>query len=361
MHLEQLRPLLERNGPFVSVYADVSRTSEAGRQQVDARSTSVRHELEHLGVSSDLREELVARLAEVTHLHGDVRRSLVAADEEIVFDDTLMGGSRWPEGVELGPLPSVSGWATQLDGQFPFLLVVADREGADIDVHVALSRPSADHKEVHGSTLHIRKVPEGDWAQKEFQQRSENVWAANARLVAERVRTAHAHYRPRLVVLAGDVRARTDLTKALDGLPVPVEQVESGGRGAGASEQALWDDVRRILARYEADAERDIAERLERGTATGSGVARGIEDVLDALVGGEVDTVVADLDAAHQMSVRPADHPGLALPPSALEADELPADQVLLAAGAATGAQLSVLPRELSHGAGVAALLRWDE
>lgn len=361
MHLDPIRPLLEHDGPFVSVSADVSRDTEDARQQADARVTTLRHELERRGVSESLRDELAARLAEVPHLPGEVRRSIVAADDEVIFDDAVMGGTRWPQGVEVGPLPQLSGWATQVDGEFAFLLVVADRAGADMDVHVAMNRPAAEHKEVHGSTLHINKVPEGDWAQKQFQRRSENLWAANAKLVAERVRSAESRYRPSLVVLAGDVRARTDLADALAGLPVPVEQIESGGRGAGASDQSMWDDVRRLVARYEADAEQDIAERLERGTATGSGAVRGLEGVLDALVRGEVDTLVADLDAAHEMSVRPDHHPGLALPASAVDADELPADQVLLAAGAATGAQLSVLPRELSHGAGVAALLRWDE
>ena len=41
--------------------------------------------------------------------------------------------------------------------------------------------------------------------------------------------------------------------------------------------------------------------------------------------------------------------------------EELPADMVLVAAGAATDTELSLLPAEQTKGAGVAALLRWDD
>jgi hypothetical protein len=94
----------------------------------------------------------------------------------------------------------------------------------------------------------------------------------------------------------------------------------------------------------------------QQGTA-----ARGLGEVLDALVRGQVDRLVLDLEAAHEMTVNPKEHPGLALPEPAASTEQLPADQVLVAAGAATDAQLSLLPRAQTKGAGVAALLRWEE
>jgi hypothetical protein len=102
-----------------------------------------------------------------------------------------------------------------------------------------------------------------------------------------------------------------------------------------------------------------VVETLDRGRATGKGVVTGLDAVLDALVRAEVDRLVLDLQAMHDLTVRPADHPGLALPGSAATAGELPADQVLVAAAAATGAEVVVLPRELAHGGGVSATLRF--
>jgi hypothetical protein len=91
-------------------------------------------------------------------------------------------------------------------------------------------------------------------------------------------------------------------------------------------------------------------------------VGRASEDAaqhLQALAQARVDRLVLDLDALHEREVRPADHPGLALPAGVDASKSLPADRVLVAAAALSGAELSVLPAELSRGGGVAALLRW--
>lgn len=361
MKLASIQDLYAHSGPFVTVHVDVSRNTEDAPQQREARWTSVRHALEHAGVDQGLIARIGERLQEPTDVPGEARRTIVAADDKIVFDDVRAGHTIWPETTSCGPLPDLSGWLHQVDGQIPFVLVTADREGADIDFYRATSKPDAQHQEVHGDTLHITKVPQGDWAQKQFQRRSENVWQKNAREVADAVRTACAEHRPRVVVLAGDERARADIVESLDGLNCEVEQVNAGGRAAGSSTDALWGEVREVLARAEAYDEQQVSERLMEKTGQGTGAARGLGDVLDALVQGKAERLVLDLRAAHEMTVNPADHPGLALPASAGNESELPADQVLVAVGAATGAELSVLPAEQTKGAGVAALLRWDD
>jgi len=361
MKLGSIQDLYAHSGPFVTVHMDVSRDTEDAAQQIDARWTNTSRELEQAGVEQALVDRIGERLREQTDMPGEVRRTIVAADGDIIFDDVRAGHSIWPETTTVGPLPDLAGWLHQVDGQMPFLLVKADREGADIDFFRATSKPDPEHQEVHGDTLHLQKVPQGDWAQKQFQRRSENVWAKNAREVADTVRTLCAEHRPRLVILAGDERARTDIVGSLEDVPCEVEQVSSGGRAAGASEEALWDEVREVLARVEAYDEQQISDRLMEKTGQGSGAARGLHDVLDALVQGKAERLVIDLQAAHDMTVDPSDHPGLSLPSSAAGESRLPADQVLVAAGAATDADLSVLPAEQTKGAGVAALLRWDD
>lgn len=359
MNLATIQDLFHHAGPFVSVHADVSRNTEDAAQQMDARWTTMRHDLEKAGVAAALADQIGDRLRERIDTPGEARRTIIAAEGGIVFDDLRTGHSIWPESTSIGELPDLAGWLHQLDGQVPFLLVTADREGADIDFYRATSKPHAEHEEVHGDTLHLQKVPQGDWAQKQFQRRSDNVWAKNAHEVADTVRAVCARHRPRVVVVAGDERARTDIVGALEGISCDVEQVTAGGRAAGASAEALWDDVREVLARLEADDEEQISGRLLEKSGRGSGAARGLGDVLDALVQGKVERLILDLQAAREMSVNPAEHPGLSLPSTAH--GELPADQVLVAAGAATDAQLSLLPTGQTKGAGVAALLRWDE
>lgn len=360
MNLETVQHVFAQDGPFTSVHLDVSQDTEDALQQRESRWTTTRHRLEHEHLDTGLIDQIGDRVLERTDLPGEARRTVVASGDRIVFDDVRTGHSIWPEVVDHGVLPDLSGWLHQMDGRIPFLLVTADREGAALDLYQASTGPADEHEEVHGETLHIQKVPQGDWAQKQFQQRSENVWRENAREVADAVRSLVSQHRPRVVVVAGDERARSEVAHALGGLSCPVEQVASGGRAAGASQAALWDDVRRVLARIEADDEQQVTERLDRTHRQGAGAALGLEEVLDALVEGKVDRLVLDLEAARELTVRPADHPGLPLPARAARETELPADRVLVAAGAATDATLTLLPRELVKGGGVAALLRWD-
>lgn len=368
MRLQQIRNVLAHPGPYVTLHLDASRATEDARQQQASRWTTTRHELEHHGVSPALIEELGERLAEPTRLPGEVRRTIVASPDEVLLDDARSGGSTWPETVTVGPLPDLAGWLSMVDGQFPFALVRTDRVGADIEMYVAPTRPVAERTTVSGDTFDITKLPEGDWAQDRYQRRAENTWAANARLVADQLRALDARYRPRLVVLCGDVRACAELTSVLGDVPgATVVTVTSGGRAAGTSDDALWEDVGRLLDEQRARDTDDLLQQLARGTAVGEGVITGPDRVADAMVKGEVDRLVLDLEDAHSATVTAADHAGLALPEPVLAAGPLPADQVLVAAAALTDAELAVLPheaplpQEFALAQGVAATLRWDD
>lgn len=206
-----------------------------------------------------------------------------------------------------------------------------------------------------------RRSPRCDWAQKQFQQTAENGWRDNARDVADAAHSVVARHRPRVVFLAGEERARSEVANQLTGLACPVEQVSAGGRAAGASQDALWQEIRELLARIEAEDQRQVMERLDRTHRQGSGAALGLDEVLDALVQGQVERLVIDLEATRELTLRPDKHPGLPMPTSLAADAELPADRVLVAAGAATDCDLTLLPRDLVKGGGVAALLRWDD
>ena len=359
MNSTRLQQMYAHAAPFVTVHAEVGRPTEDARQQLDARWTSIRHQLEHEGVDADLIEDIGARLAEPPDVHGEARRTIVAADGTVLFDDLQAGHAVAPEAVDVGPLPDLGGWLARADRQHPFVLVIADREGADIGFHPGLASPEHEEVSVEGEDFYITKVAEGDWAQKQFQQTAENAWARNAADVADEVRSGLRSHPADVVLLAGDERARHLVEEALEGVRTPVVQVEAGGRAAGASQSALWEEVRRVLADIEAHADREVIDRLEQATGQGTGAALGLDDVVDAFVQGQVERLVLDLDTARELTVDPADHPGLSLPEGAT--GRLPADRALVAAAALTGAEVSVLPADETKGGGVAALLRWDD
>lgn len=366
MDLSRIRPVVEDDGPFWTLHVEVGRAAQDAGQQLDARWTRIRHALERGDVQPALVKNVGERLHEVTHAPGEARRTLVLSPRGVLFDEVQAGHNPRPETVDHGALPDLGGWLTHADQALPFVLAVVDREGAEVDTYRAISRPPAEHESVEGETHHITKVPEGDWAQKQFQQTAENTWHHNAKLVADAVRSQIAAHRPRAVLVAGDVRARSDVAGLLsgggpEGHTPEVVEMTSGGRAAGASRDALWAEVRSVLDRLRATGDVELAARLEEALGRGEGAVHGVPEVADALAAARVDRLVLDLDAAAGRRVRPADHPGLALPRAAAEADELPADRVLVAAAALTGAHLTLLPGDLTGGGGVAALLRWTQ
>ena len=365
MDLTRLRPVFEHSGPYLTVHAEVGRTTEDARAQQEARWTTVRHELERASADEDLVSEIARRLGENTHAAGSVRRTLVAADDEVVLDEVQVGDTHWPEVLDRDALPDLAAWAVAEDRAIPFVLVVTDRTGADVQAYRALASGLVEEESVTGETFHITKVPQGDWAQPQFQQTAENAWESNARLVADEARTLTRRYGARLVLVAGEVRARAEVTRALEshdpGSVGRVVQVESGGRAEGASDEALWQEVHAHLAEAEREADAEVAGRLDEARGRGEGAATGLDEVLEALRKSQVDRLVLDLQALSGRRVKGSDLAGVPLPEPAASRDDLPADRALIAAGALTGAQLTVLPKPMARGGGASALLRWSE
>ena len=359
MQLTAVRDLVDRPAPFVTVHAEVGRPAEDAVQQLETRWNTIRRTLEGEGVDPGLVEEIGRRLHEMPPAPGEARRTIVAAEGDIVFDEVLPGSVRIEETAEVALLPDLAGWVATAARQLPFCLVVADREGADVSFHSGLADTDPESDAVDGEEHQLHKVPGGGWAHRRMQQSVENTWKENAQEVAKAVTSGVRRLPLRLVIVAGDQNARQKLQESLDGLTVPVVHVEAGGRAAGASEEALWSEVEVVLARFEAEADLEVAERLAAVEGQQGRAVRGLGEVLDALTRGQVETVVLDLQRARDLTVDPSAHPGLPLPEGA--AGELPADRVLLAAAAATSAGVTVLPAEQSGPEGVAALLRWDD
>ena len=108
------------------------------------------------------------------------------------------------------------------------------------------------------------------------------------------------------------------------------------------------------------DALEELQQRLgEREQGKSARAASGTSEVLDALVRGQVDTLLLDPAAAAETTLNPSDVPGLDLG-AVTTLDALPADQVLVALGALTDADVRVGRRRTLDGQPVAAVLRWD-
>jgi len=359
MNLADIKRLYQHRGPFVNLHLDVSRESEAAARGLETRWNTIGRELADAGAHQALLDQVGELVREPTGVPGEARRTVVAHGEDILFDDVRMGHGAWPEVAAVGPLPDMSGWLAQVDGEFPFVLVLADREGADIDVYRAVSKQRQEHGAVRGQTLHVHKVPAGEWA--ELQGHTEEIWRRNARLVADAASSAAKEYGARVVLLAGEVRARAEINRALEPGNLEVLEVEGGGRAPGSSTNALWDEATTAIGQQWAQDREDVVGRLEAQSGQDHAIARGLRSVMMSLERGQVERLVLDLHSAHEQTVAPHDYPGVELPAAAAEAGRLAADQALVAVGAMTDASLTVLPASSIGGDGVAALLRWED
>ena len=155
MHLTPIRPVFDSPGPYVTVHADVSRSTEDARQQLDARWRNIQQVLGDEGVDPSLLETIGARLHDNHHVPGEARLTIVGADDRVLFEDLQPGHSTAPETWEVAALPDLSGWLQGQEGSLRFGLAVLDREGADIDFYAAANRGSVDHQEVTGETFGI--------------------------------------------------------------------------------------------------------------------------------------------------------------------------------------------------------------
>jgi peptide subunit release factor 1 (eRF1) len=211
-------------------------------------------------------------------------------------------------------------------------------------------------------------VQSGGWSHRRFQQRAENQWDRNAREVAEHVRHLALRAGLDLVVLAGDVRARTDLRRELLAHgSLTVLETEAGGRAEGSSEQALDAAVDELVEEVRSGRLAALRERLGTTGTRPASARDGAAAVVEALRQGQVDVLVlaegADLD--REVWVGP-DALQVALTRDELESMGVDGgsverlDSALLRAAVASDAKVEVVPSGAAGLVdGVGALLRY--
>lgn len=363
MRLDPLTDVLGRDGPFVTVHAEVGRATADAESQIETRTTNVRNELERAEVAPALVSEIIERIAENPHLPGLVRRTIVADTESVVFDELQPGHNPWGELVDHGALPQLAPWIAAEDAGRSVLLLTVDRVGADLSVHHTTSEPAETETSVEGEDFHISKVREGDLAHKQIQQNAEDAWVDNARQVADEARSLAREHGVRATLVAGETRARAEVMRALEQDAASlgsVIEIESGGRDSGSSDTALWDEVAARVSEVARTEDSEVAARLDEAVGRGEGAVLGLQEVVAALDQSRVEQLLIDpARLGDGVGVPTEGLTGVPLPASARAQDEVPADRALVAAAALTGASLTVLPQSMTHG-GPAALLRWD-
>jgi hypothetical protein len=368
MDVSFLQPVLAAAGPFATVCADVTHTTENADTELDLRVRAISERLGEQGAPEPVVEAVRGRLlegndgGEAGTLKG--RAVVVSADGSVVLDQALVDAPL-REIAEWAPRPDLTPVLRQLPGRLPHIVVLIDRTGADITFMGGPGTVEEEH--VQGDTFQIRKFPGGGWAHHRYQHNAENKWVHNADEVAGRISSMVRRLSPRFVLVAGDVRARQILTdRASDLWSDLIVSMDGGGRAAGADREPVDKRMTELIAEHEARADAEALEQIQAAAAHGLSVT-GTAAVVEALRKGQVETLVLADDPGDGTLLVGGSPLELGVDQQEMDAlgihgDVVPADRALLAAAVASSADLVMVPRSaMPDDVPVAAVLRYTD
>jgi hypothetical protein len=350
--------LTDDPGPFATAYADVSRVAAAGDDEVALTARGAHDALVAAGCPDAVATSLQEALGASTHEGGEVARVVVASERGVLFS-ALVRGRRPQATTGWGALPDLGAWLADATLVVPFVLARVDHAGGVVSTfRDGAAGPLREEQEAGGDANYLHKTGA------DAHERSvEEEWKRSADDVAaeiERQVTAG----PSLVLIGGEPDSVSEVRSKLTNLDAEVVELQGGRRNADGGEEAFEAEITEVLRGQAVTANLDVLAQLkqrlgERAAGASSRGASGVDEVLSALVVGQVDTLLLDPAAAAETSVTLAEHPGLSL--GAVQPSEaLPADQVLVALAALTDADVRIERRGTLGGEPVAALLRWD-
>lgn len=223
-------------GPFATAYPDSDRANENGAKDVELRWQSLREDLSSAGAD----EDTLAAMDEVAGSHLDLPGShgqLIVGTQGTVVLDRILARPPLRATARWSPLPHVMPFFAQGGPQIAHVLVVADRTGADLStvgLNDALAAVPGQKLTVTGNEQHpLHKVGRDQWNERQFQNRVDNAWAANAHDVSAEVLKQVNNARARLVIVAGEERARA-------ATPEPARGAEPLQLGETEDELRAW-------------------------------------------------------------------------------------------------------------------------
>lgn len=294
MRLSHLRAVYQSEGPFATAYARTTREAATTGRQIELRARHIAEELTAKGAPAAAGDAIAAAL--IDGAAGlPAQRVLVWAAGKFVFDAAM------PEtgnelSVSWGPVPDLYAYVRNYANAVPHVVAVVDRVGGDLTAFDAMGEVRQ-VESVDGTTLHLRKMKVGDWANVHYQHQVEEHWKANAEEVAAAVERLIDEVHAEALVLAGDVRAREKLHSKLSersqGL---LAEIEHGGRAdgvdAGAFDAAVHESLDQRVRSLVSERYDMFTQRLGKSGAA----AQGVCDVVAAASQAKLDTLLLGRD-----------------------------------------------------------------
>lgn len=388
MELGFLGPLLERDGPWASVYFDTQLASEDAAARHKLKAKWVREQLEDAGADDATCRAVYEWLVSLPRGPEPPAHAVFANQGEVVLDKELTAsppGSHpivaWQALPRTGPLVELA------DSDPPALVAYIDRKGAEFELVGPFgARPAGS---VTGSEWPLHRTPSADWSERHFQAKVEKTWEQNAAEIAEELRKGWVNWGAEVLVLAGDSRERNSVH---DRLPRDLRErtvlaehgvrADSHAHGPAANtsggRKLLAEEITKARADFARQRAAEVIERFQAGRAGGGGDIVAVEGV-PALVEAAREKAIGVLlvrpggpDTGREVWV--GGEPGqVAVRRSEIqylgetEPSSARADDALIRSAAATDADLLCVresdipegvPKDLPDG-GLGALLRW--
>lgn len=364
MDQAELAKLYGLDGPFVSIYLDCTSAVEAAAPRLETRWKNVLRELTEHGVDAATREALTE--ARGGHESGNTR-VLVAAQHRVQLA-TWLPEPPPQDVVRVAALPHLLPLLDALQLRIPHVVVLADREGADVLAYTSGPDP-AERTSLEGQRWPVHRAHAGGWSTKRYDATVENSWEATAREVATLVDNVARDVGAHLVIGSGDVRALQLLAEHLPaGLADRWVTVEGGGRAVDGSDEVLGTRVLQAVADRVALETLALVNRFIEEKERQERACEGVGATVAALRMAQVGTLLLTDGFA---DTRPAwfgpDPSQLALDEESVRAlgvhapRQAPLVDVLLRAALCTAAEVRMVSSELAGAPsdGIGALLRF--
>lgn len=292
MDTTTLREVTARDGPFATVYFDNSHDTEDAEAQLELRWRAIRGQLAEGGADERTLAALDTAVTEAPPSTGRAGRVLVASGGDVVLDEELPEPPP-REIARVAPQPYLLPLLELAPPVVPHVVVVADRTGADL---LAVSERGVEKQSVQGENHPVHKVRGGGTAYWSIQHRVEAVVERNASEVAREATKLADDVGAEVVILAGEVQARTTVR---DELPPRTKEktveVEEGARAEGSDPQLLEAQVRRVIAEHAERRRQAVLERYRAEQGRDGGLAaRGLAETTSALRSAAVEHLLID-------------------------------------------------------------------
>jgi len=237
--------------------------------------------------------------------HGPGTRVVVAARGQVLHEQWL-GGSIGENSVTVGPLPHLAAAASAAAARPACVVVVADRDGADVIAHASGTEVAVEHylvgKREPSQSGHVREKPPAVHHGERHLTGSEpeSGGQANATEVAARIDDAAAKVGAHIVLGAGDQHILDAVSAHLTGSLGPIVTID-GRRTRSGRDDPMGPAIGAALDQIAAAATAEIGDEIAAKVGGDDpGAVRGLKAVAEQLAEQQVAVLLLAADISRE-------------------------------------------------------------